>query len=91
MTEKVAKKKKMTHCEIMAAILGLITSEKAEQIVRMRLADMGPLLLKATRDPFHNRAISGRVAKCHRYGRYICVEILEGWGKMYGRPYSFVN
>ena len=23
---------------------------------------------------------TNRVAKCHRYGRYICVEILEGWG-----------
>ena len=22
-----------------------------------------------------------RVAQCHRYGRYICVKILEGWGK----------
>ena len=22
-----------------------------------------------------------RVAKCHRYGRYICVKILRGWGK----------
>ena len=22
-----------------------------------------------------------RVAKCHRYGRYICVKILESWGK----------
>ena len=22
-----------------------------------------------------------RVAKCHRYGRYVCVKILEGWGK----------
>ena len=26
-----------------------------------------------------------RVAKCHRYGRYICVKILEGWGKKCGR------
>ena len=25
--------------------------------------------------------VLGRVAKCHRYGRYICVKILEGWGK----------
>ena len=23
---------------------------------------------------------SSRVAKCHRYGRYICVKILESWG-----------
>ena len=22
-----------------------------------------------------------RVAKCHRYGRYICVKIFKGWGK----------
>ena len=29
-----------------------------------------------------------RVAKCHRYGRYICVKILEGWGKKCGRPCS---
>ena len=33
----------------------------------------------------------GRVAKCHRYGRYICVKILEGWGKKCGRPHTFVN
>ena len=25
--------------------------------------------------------VSGRVAKCHRYGGYICVKNLEGWGK----------
>ena len=23
-----------------------------------------------------------RVAKCHRYGRYICVNFLEVWGKI---------
>ena len=32
-----------------------------------------------------------RVAKCHRYGRYICVKLLEGWGKKCRRPRSFVN
>ena len=39
-----------------------------------------------------------RVAKCHRYGRYIYVicmwyicEILKGWCKKWWRPYSFVN
>ena len=32
-----------------------------------------------------------RVAKCHRYGRYICVKILEGWGKNWWRPRSFVK
>ena len=32
-----------------------------------------------------------RVAKCHRYGRYICVKILEGWGKKCRRPRSFVK
>ena len=32
-----------------------------------------------------------RVAKCHRYGRYICGKILEGWGKKCGRPRSFVK
>ena len=25
--------------------------------------------------------VDPRVAKCHRYGRYICVNILEVWGK----------
>ena len=29
-----------------------------------------------------------RVAKCHRY---ICVKILEGWGKKFMRPHSFVK
>ena len=24
----------------------------------------------------------GRVAQCHRYGRYICVNFLEVWGKI---------
>ena len=32
-----------------------------------------------------------RVAKCHRYGRYICVKILEGWGKKWRRPRSFLK
>ena len=32
-----------------------------------------------------------RVAKCHRYGRYICVKILESWGKRCRRPRSFVK
>ena len=27
----------------------------------------------------------------HRYGRYICVKILEGWGKHFGRPRRFVK
>ena len=33
----------------------------------------------------------GRVAKCHRYVKYICVKILEGWGKKCRRPHSCVN
>ena len=32
-----------------------------------------------------------RVAKCHRYGRYICIKILEGWGKKFRRQRSFVK
>ena len=32
-----------------------------------------------------------RVAKCHRYGRCICVKILEGWGKRWKRPRSFIK
>ena len=32
-----------------------------------------------------------RVAKCHRYDRYICLKIQEGWGKKCGRPHSFVK
>ena len=31
------------------------------------------------------------VAKCERYGRYICVKILEGRGKKSRRPHSFVK
>ena len=31
-----------------------------------------------------------RVAKCHGYGRYICVKILEDWGKKFGRLHRFV-
>ena len=42
--------------------------------------------------PWHGEAGTAaiRVAKCHRYGRYICVKILEGWGKKCERPNSFV-
>ena len=29
--------------------------------------------------------------KCHRYGRYICVKILEGWGKKCRRQHSFIK
>ena len=32
-----------------------------------------------------------RVAKCQRYGRYICVKILEGWGKKCRWPRRFVK
>ena len=32
-----------------------------------------------------------RVAKCHGYDRYIGVKILAGWGKTFGRPYSFAK
>ena len=31
------------------------------------------------------------VEKCHRYGRYICVKILENWGKKCGRLCRFVK
>ena len=27
------------------------------------------------------RRLEDRVAKCHRYGRYICVKISKSWGK----------
>ena len=37
------------------------------------------------------RSLGARVAKCHRYGRYICVKILEGLGKKCRRPCSFVK
>ena len=32
-----------------------------------------------------------RVAKCHRYGRYIRVKKLEGWGKKSGRIQCFAK
>ena len=31
------------------------------------------------------------IAKCHRYGRYICVKILDGLGIKCRRPQSFVK
>ena len=37
------------------------------------------------------RKLVSRAAKCHRYGRYIFVKILEGWGKKCGRPRSFLK
>ena len=30
-----------------------------------------------------------RVAKFHRYGRYICAKILEGWGKKVNETKTF--
>ena len=35
--------------------------------------------------------VNFRVAKYHRYGRYICVKILEGWGKKCGKTCSFAE
>ena len=32
-----------------------------------------------------------RVAKCHGYGGYIRVKKLEGWGKKFGRTFSFAK
>ena len=32
-----------------------------------------------------------RVAKCHRFGRYICVKVLKGWGKKWRRLHSYEN
>ena len=29
-----------------------------------------------------------RVANCHRYGRYICVKVLDNWGKRWGDPFG---
>ena len=37
------------------------------------------------------KGIVNRVAKCQRYGKYICVKILEGWGKKCRRPHRFVK
>ena len=37
----------------------------------------------------HNIEI--RVAKCHGYGEYICVKKWEGWGKKFGRTFSFAK
>ena len=34
---------------------------------------------------------NGRVAKCHGYGGYIRVKKLEGWGKKFGRAFSFAK
>ena len=32
---------------------------------------------------------TSRVAKCHRYGRYICVKKLKSWGKKCGKTCTF--
>ena len=44
--------------------------------VRTRVGGLGGIVAKD--------AVEARVAKCHRYGRYICVKILEGLGKKCG-------
>ena len=38
--------------------------------------------LKLSRGNAHDTQYANRVAKCHRYGRYICVNFLEVWGKI---------
>ena len=30
--------------------------------------------------------LESRIAKCHIYGRYICVKVLEGWIKKCRKP-----
>ena len=71
--------------------------------VEEEMSNPGPLCRTRISDPVRlcvmnclvNAAVSEwsptRVAKCHRYGRYICVKILEGWGKKSRRRRSFVK
>ena len=49
------------------------------------------VLLQAANHRANEGRTESRVAKCHRYGRYICVKILEGWGETCRRPCSFVR
>ena len=71
--------------------------------VEEEMFNPGPLCRTRISDPVRlcvmnclvNAAVSEwsptRVAKCHRYGRYICVKILEGLGKKCWRQRSFVK
>ena len=40
---------------------------------------------------FGNVLSFDRDAKCHGYGRYIRVKKLQGWGKKFGRTFSFAK
>ena len=57
------------------------------------LINIGIRVSVTSKDNLGNAVVEDkfRVAKCHRYGRYICVKILEGWGKKCRRPRSFVK
>ena len=35
--------------------------------------------------------LESRIAKCHIYGRYICVKVLEGWSKKCRKPCIFIK
>ena len=39
----------------------------------------------------HPTDLEDRVAKCHRYGRNICVKILDGWGKKCRSYFIFIQ
>jgi len=61
--------------------------EVVEQVVEICKRNTGIRLAMVD----HISSPSARVAKCHRYGRYICVKILKCCGKKCGRPRSFVK
>ena len=45
------------------------------------LGDLGEEEEEAAEKIKQGLKLMSRVAKCHRYGRYICVKILKSWGK----------
>ena len=63
----------------------LYSSEGPHQSAYIMIKYLSLQLEGRTAEEYRNFFISydnmHRVAKCHRFGRYICVKVLKGWGK----------
>ena len=74
-------------------IAGISTKSESESVSVENSAksDIGPFLREQLGRFGEEMEVDLRVAKCHEYGRYICVKILKGWGKKCRRPSGFVK
>ena len=68
--------------------------ESIRTVLRRCLAQQGPYCKTISDSEVIESWIkesSFRVVKCHRYSRYICVKILEGWGKKCNRTRGYAR